>query len=259
MIDGYRGQATVIRTATVIRQLCELNQSLLEFPTYFNRTVRPAMSNYIARTNMIKQQLRTGNVLDERVLALFEQMPRDEFVPPEMTSFAYSDMQIPLANNQRMMTPLEEALLLESLALQGHEVVLEIGTGSGFLTAMLSRLCKKVVSVDYYAEFTKNAQHKLQSHDCLNIDLYTGDAIQGWLDFAPYDVIVFTGAIEKLTDIQRLQLLPGGRLFTIIGKGPVMQAQLHRLDHQQQWTQKIIFETALPSLVEHRKPNSFDF
>lgn len=217
------------------------------------------MNNKTARTNMIKQQLRTGNVLDERVLSLYDNVPRDEFLPSSLKSFAYSDMQIPLSHEQRMMTPLEEAQLLESLALQGHEVVLEIGTGTGFLTMLLSRLCKKVVSVDYFSDFTVNARRKLAEHQCSNVELFTGDASQGWLDNAPYDVIVFTGALEKLSDIQRLQLVPGGKLFAIVGKSPVMQGQLHSLNHDGQWDMQVIFETCLPSLIDHLKHNYFDF
>lgn len=217
------------------------------------------MSKNIARTNMIKQQLRTGNVLDERILSLYDRVHRDEFVPSSLQSFAYSDMQLPLGHEQCMMTPLEEAQLLESLALQGHEVVLEIGTGSGFLTALLSHLCKKVISVDYYPDFTLNARRKLAAHQCSNVELFTGDASQGWLDLAPYDVIVFTGAIEALTEIQRLQLLPGGKIFAIVGKQPVMQGQLHSLDHHAQWDRRVIFETYLPLLIDQLKHHHFDF
>lgn len=217
------------------------------------------MSYNVARVNMIKQQLRTGNVLDERILSLYERIHRDEFMPSSLQSFAYSDMQIPLAHGQCMMTPLEEALLLESLSLQGHEVVLEIGTGSGFLTELLSHLCKKVISVDYYPDFTLNARRKLAEHQRVNVDLFTGDASQGWLDLAPFDVIVYTGAIKDLTEIQRLQLLPGGKLFAIVGQQPVMQGQLHSLDHKGTWTQRVIFETCLPPLIDPLKQDCFDF
>ena len=192
-------------------------------------------------------------------MSLYDGVHRDEFMPSALRSFAYSDMQIPLAHGQCMMTPLEEALLLESLALQGHEVVLEIGTGTGFLTALLSRLCKKVISVDFYPDFTLNAGRKLADHQCSNVALFTGDAALGWLDLAPYDVIVFTGAINGLNDIQRLQLLPGGKLFAIVGKKPVMQGQLHSLDHHGKWDMNVIFETCLPPIIDAVKHNTFDF
>lgn len=226
---------------------------------YFNLIIRQSMSYHVARTNMIKQQLRTGNVLDGRILSLYERVHRDEFLPTSLQSFAYSDMHIPLSHEQCMMTPLEEATLLESLALQGHEVVLEIGTGTGFLTELLSHLCKKVISVDYYPDFTLKARRLLTEHQRANVELFTGDGSQGWLDLAPFDVIVFTGAIEKLTDIQRLQLLPGGKLFAIVGEKPVMQGQLHSLDHNEHWTSQVVFETCIPSLIDQLKHNDFDF
>ncbi|ARG96879.1 protein-L-isoaspartate O-methyltransferase family protein [Legionella micdadei] len=212
-----------------------------------------------ARINMLKQQLRTGNVLDETILALFDDIPRHKFVPSAMQDFAYSDMQIPLAHNQKMMTPLEEGILLQALALQGHETVLEVGTGTGFLTALLSRLSKKVISVDYYADFTNYARQKLNEHRCTNVELFTGDASRGWLDKAPYDVVLFTGSLETITDTHRLQVLPGGKLFAIVGKEPIMQGQLHHLDHHGVWHGRVLFETCIPPLIDKLKPKEFVF
>lgn len=217
------------------------------------------MSNHVACINMIKQQLRTNDVLDESILELFINIPRKTFVPQPLSHFAYTDMHIPLAHEQCMMTPLEEAKLLQALALKGHETILEVGTGSGFLTALLSRLCKKVISIDYYDEFTKQAKHNLAVHHCENVELITGDACQGWLDKAPYDVIIFTGAMESLNETHRLQILPGGKLFAIVGKKPVMQAQMHSLDHDGIWTEQLLFETVLPPLINKLKHNNFVF
>ncbi|KTD26117.1 protein-L-isoaspartate-O-methyltransferase [Legionella lansingensis] len=217
------------------------------------------MTSQNARINMIKQQLRTGDVLDETILSLYDELPRHEFVPHNMQHFAYSDMQIPLAHNQRMMTPLEESSLLQALNLKKNELVLEVGTGTGFLTALLSKLCKKVISIDYFSDFTNNAKRKLHDHNCTNVELITGDACRGWLDKAPYDVMVFTGAIEKINDTQRLQLLPGGRLFAIVGKEPVMQGQLHRLHHDGTWHARELFETHIPPLIDKLKPKEFVF
>ncbi|MDR3441791.1 MAG: protein-L-isoaspartate O-methyltransferase [Legionella sp.] len=217
------------------------------------------MSYQNARVNMVKQQLRTGDVLEESILNLYDMFPRNEFVPEQYADFAYSDMQIPLAHDQRMLTPLEEGTILQALDLKGHEIVLEVGTGSGFFTAMLSKLCKQVISVDYYADFTTNAARKLKAHHCDNVELITGDASQGWLDKAPYDVIVFTGALEQLNETHLLQILPGGKLLAIEGKPPVMQARLHQLDHQDQWTQSMIFETNIPLLIDKLKQKEFVF
>jgi len=208
---------------------------------------------------MIKQQLRTGDIDNERILELYDTIARADFVPDAFKHFASSDLQISLPHQQRMMTPLEEALLLQALQLQGHEVVLEIGTGTGFLTTLLSHLCKQVISIDYYADFTTHARRKLAEHSCVNTELFTGDGCRGWLDKAPYEVMIFTGAIEALTETHRLQLLPGGKLFAIVGKEPVMQGQLHSLDHDGRWQEKVIFETNLPPLIDNLKPNEFIF
>lgn len=217
------------------------------------------MSNQSARINMIKQQLRTGNVSCPKVLALYDTIFREEFVPNGYKHFAYSDMQIPLSHAQRMLTPLEEALILQSLALKGHETVLEIGTGSGFFTALLSRLCKKVISIDYFSELTTMAQRKMTEHQYTNVELLTGDASLGWFDSAPYDIIVYSGALTQLTETHRLQLIPGGKLFAIIGNAPVMQGKLHHLNHSGQWHEEVIFETSIPLLIDKSKTKEFVF
>ncbi|STX29560.1 protein-L-isoaspartate-O-methyltransferase [Legionella beliardensis] len=212
-----------------------------------------------ARINMIKQQLRTGDVLNENILALYDKFPRDEFVPRAMQRFAYSDMQIPLDHDQRMMTPLEEGLILGALNLQKNEVILEVGTGTGYFTALLSSLAQKVISIDYFQDFTNMAAGNLKKHHCNNVELITGDACNGWLDKAPYDVIVMTGAIDSITDTLRLQILPGGRIFAIIGKEPVMQAMLFTLGLDGRWTEELIFETCIPPLINKLKPKEFIF
>lgn len=217
------------------------------------------MSMKIEQLNMIKQQLRTGDVLNESILALYDDIPRNQFVPHHFQHFAFSDLQIELPHHQRMMTPLEEGKLLQALDLSGTETVLEVGTGSGFLTALLSRLCKNVISIDYFEDLTHTAREKLNVHGCNNVELYTGNAYNGWFEQAPYDTIILTGAIDALTDTHRLQVLPGGQLFAIVGQAPVMQGQLHRLNHAQEWSVEIIFETCLPSLINPAKPNQFVF
>jgi len=217
------------------------------------------MSNQVARENMITQQLRTNNIQDKSILALFNSIPRDEFVPNGFKNFAYSDMQIPLIHQQRMLTPLEEAKIVQALALQGHETILEIGTGTGFLTALLSRLCKKVISIDCFADFSTHAQRKLAEHRCTNVELLTGDACQGWLDLAPYDAIIITGSLESLNETHRLQLLPGGKLFAIIGKEPAMRGMLYELNHQDEWSNKVLFETSIPPLIDKLKTKDFVF
>ncbi len=210
------------------------------------------MKNQLPRINMIKQQLRTGDVLDERVLALYDKLPRDLFVPEPLKHVAYSDLQLPLAHGQCMMTPLEEATILQALNLKGDEQILEIGTGSGFFTALLSHSAAHVTSVDCYPEFTEQAAKKLNIHGKGNVTLATGDASEGWLDKAPYDVVVYTGALPKVNDMHRLQVVPGGKLFTITGKLPVMQGELHLLSHDKVWQTQFLFDTSLPLLINNR-------
>jgi protein-L-isoaspartate(D-aspartate) O-methyltransferase len=217
------------------------------------------MDNSISHLNMIKQQLRTGHVIEEKILSLFSEFPRTHFVPENMQPFAYSDLQIPLAHEERMMTPLEEATILQQLELKGHETVLEIGTGTGYLTAMLSRLCQKVISIDCYPDFTAQARKNLNHFQCRNVELFTGDASAGWASLAPYDVIIFTGAIQSLKKIHELQVLPGGQLFAPIGEQPAIQGRLYQLSHEGQWQNKILFETTLPYLVNAESKNSFIF
>ncbi|WP_412753995.1 protein-L-isoaspartate O-methyltransferase family protein [Legionella londiniensis] len=217
------------------------------------------MSSQIACINMIKQQLRTGDVLNDRILDLFKTIPRENFVPKEFKHFAYSDMRIDLPHQQKMMAPLEEATLLQSLDLKGTETVLEVGTGTGFLTALLSRLAKHVLSIDYFSDFTAQARLKLAEHQCKNVELVTGDAARGWVDKAPYDVVVFTGAVPEITDTHRLQVLPGGKLFIIVGDKPIMPAVLLTLTQDNVWEEKLIFETSIPPLINKLKPKEFVF
>ena len=217
------------------------------------------MSNHTARINMIKQQLRTGDVLNDALIELYDQIPRHEFVPEQFIQFAYSDMQIPLGHGQRMLTPLEEGTILQALELKGNETILEIGTGSGFLTAMLSKMCKQVISVEYYSDFTASAARKLKACHCQNVELITGDGSRGWLDKAPYDMVIFTGSLEMLTETHKLQVVPGGSLFAIEGRSPVMQGRLHKLSHDEVWQNSLLFETDIPELVDQLKPREFVF
>lgn len=217
------------------------------------------MNKEMTTNNMIKQQLRTGSVLDEKILDLYTKIPRHEFVPEKYQEFAYSDMQIPLANQQVMLTPLEESTILQALELSGQETVLEIGTGSGFFTALLSKLAKSVISVDYFPEFTTNAADKLAKHNCKNVELITADGINGYVDKAPYEVIIYTGAIQGLTDLQKLQLLPGGKLFAFIGKNPVINGKLFNLDHNENWSEKLLYSTDIPMLINKLAKEEFAF
>jgi protein-L-isoaspartate(D-aspartate) O-methyltransferase len=209
--------------------------------------------------NMIKQQLRTNQIFDERILQLFQEIPRDEFVPAEHKALAYADAQIELAHGQRMFTPLEEALIVQALNLSGTENLLEVGTGSGFLTALLSRLSRSVTSVDYFADFTEKAQENLRKNQCNNVALVTADAATGFKDKGLFDCIILTAASDALTESQRLQLFPGGKIFAFIGKSPVVRAHLYQLDHENHWSNKELFTTDIPSFVTAQPKNTFLF
>jgi protein-L-isoaspartate(D-aspartate) O-methyltransferase len=212
-----------------------------------------------ARHNMVEQQIRTWEVLDPDVLGLLEQMPRDEFVPEAYRNLAYSDLQIPLGRDQVMMAPKVEARILQALDIQPHERVLEIGTGSGWMTALLASRAAHVHSVEYIPEFKIEAARRLADHDITNVTLEVGDAATGWPRHAPYDVIVVTGSLPLLPEAFREELTEGGRLFVIEGEDPVMEAEvITRLDAENYLTEKL-FETSLPALLNAPQPDRFQF
>lgn len=217
------------------------------------------MTNH-ALTNMLKQQLRTNEVLDEKILNLFDTIPRAEFVPKAFHSFAYSDYRIPLPHGQHMLIPAEEGKILQNLNLQGHETVLEIGTGSGYMTVLLSKLAKHVTSIDYFSDFTEQAKKLTEKYQCDNVELLTGDAYQGWLEKAPYDIMVITGGIENISDTLKLQVMPGGKLFAIVGQPPVMYGILYsQHPYGDDWSKKILFETNTSLLIDRTKTKPFVF
>lgn len=212
-----------------------------------------------ARNNMQCQQLKTCGIQDESLLDLLSQIPREHFVPEKYKDLAFADYRIPLSHQQTMMTPLEEATLLQALAIQKHHTVLEIGTGSGYLTALMATQAKQVFSLEYYADLTAKAQKKLAQHHITNVTLITGDGIHGYLDKAPYDIIVLTGSVDHLDKCFHPQLLQNGKLFAIIGKSPVMQACVLTIDNQGKWNTTKLFETNIPPLTDRFQNDSFSF
>lgn len=212
-----------------------------------------------ARHNMIEQQIRTWDVLDQDILDLLDSLPRDRFVPAEYRNLAYSDMQIPLGRGQIMFPPRVEARMLQALDVQPHEKVLEVGTGSGYVTALLAQLASHVHSVDYIPEFKLEAARRLADHGFDNVTLEVGDAAQGWERHAPYDVIAVTGSLPVLPEAFREQLAVGGRLFAIVGDDPVMEAELiTRLDDDN-YVSEGLFETSLLPLINAPQPERFTF
>jgi protein-L-isoaspartate(D-aspartate) O-methyltransferase len=218
-----------------------------------------AMNLALARHNMIEQQIRPWDVLDQRVLDLIARLPREEFVPPAYLSLAYADLNLPLGHDQVMMAPKVEARLLQALDVKPQDTALEIGTGSGYLTALLACSAKRVFSVDIYPDLVEEAGRKLAEHGIDNVILEIGDAAHGWDRHAPYDVIAVTGSLPVLPDGLRLSLKRGGRLFVITGEAPVMEARLITRTGDREWTEKALFETVLPPLVNAAPPRRFTF
>lgn len=210
-----------------------------------------------ARFNMVEQQIRTWEVLDQRVLDLMSQVPREEFVPPAYRNLAFADTCIPLGHGQSMMCPRVEARLLQALQIEPDEHVLEIGTGSGFVTALLTRMAARVTSVEIHDSLRRDALAKLESHGIDNVELHTGDASRGWEPGAPYDAIAVTGSVPVLDECFQKLLAVGGRLFVIVGQEPAMEALLITRTGPSQWTTDDLFETVVPALIGVQQPERF--
>jgi len=212
-----------------------------------------------ARFNMVEQQVRPWEVLDERVLELLETTHREDFVPVRYRKMAFSDIAIPLDHNQNMMKPVVEGRLLQALELKPDETVLEIGTGSGFITACLAQLAKRVVSVDIHEQFTTEAKAKLKEKDISNVELETGDAMTGWQPEQAHDVVVVTGSVEDIPDQFRGWVNPRGRLFVVCGESPAMEAKLLTKLNATEWHEESLFETDLARLINAETPPEFEF
>jgi len=210
-----------------------------------------------ARLNMIEQQIRPWEVLDQRVLDLLNTVPREDFVPEAYRMLAFADTSIPLGDGQVMMPPRVEARILQALNLLEDETVLEIGTGSGYVTALLASLAKQVISVDINPDMTRRASEKLAAHGITNVTLETGDGAHGWNTHAPYDVIVITGSLPILPATFKQALKVGGRLLAIVGDAPAMEVRLITRVGEMEWTEEDLFETDLPALINAPQPERF--
>ena len=210
-----------------------------------------------ARFNMVEQQIRTWEVLNQDVLDLLFQIPREEFVPEAYRKLAFADTRIPLDEQQVMMPPREEARLLQMLGLQGDENVLEVGTGSGYLTALLAASSRHVTSVEISQTLHDQAKAKLDAHGVKNVTLRHGDALHGWPSDGPYDAIALTGSVPALDQQIPQQLKPGGRLFVVVGVAPAMEALLLTRVGADDWSRESHFETVLPPLIGAVAPSEF--
>lgn len=212
-----------------------------------------------ARFNMIEQQIRTWEVLDATVLDLLKQIPRENFVQAQYAGLAFADMEIPIGEGELMLAPKMEARIVQALNLKKSDKVLEIGTGSGYLTALLASLAGHVTSVEIKPSLSAIAKIRLDAHHIKNVDCLVGDASAGWAQGAPYDVIVFTGSLPTAPASVAQQLTVGGRLFAVVGDAPVMQAILTERVSELGFKQEVLFETCLPVLANAPQPERFEF
>ena len=211
-----------------------------------------------ARFNMIEQQIRTWEVLDQDVLDLLLAVRREDFVPAAYRLLAFADLEIPLGDGERMWAPRMEARVIQELKLRPRESVLEIGTGSGYLTALLARQGAQVTSVEINPRLAKDARAKLARAGFGSVEQAPGDGARGW-GRATYDAIVLTGSTPVLPDAFVLQLNPGGRVFAVVGEPPVMMARLVHWVAPGALAKRILFETVIDPLTNAATPARFEF
>ncbi len=210
-----------------------------------------------ARHLMVEQQIRPWEVLDPHVLETLSSLKREDFVPARHRRLAFTDVALPLEHDQQMMKPVVEGRLLQALELQGKDEVLEIGTGSGFLTACLARLSRQVTSVELFPDLLRRASDRLSAAGIRNVELHTGDAMGDFMPSRQFDVLVVTGAVHRIPDHFRSWVRQGGRMFVIHGPSPAMGAAMVVRIGPEQWQSESLFETDLPYLRGAEPPRSF--
>lgn len=220
--------------------------------------VRGMNNMELARFNMVEQQIRPWDVLDMTVLDLVKKVKREQFVPVDKQSLAFMDVEIPLGNGVAMWSPKLEARVLQALKLKHTDRVLEVGTGSGYLTALLSRMAAHVTSVELVQDLSARAARSLAAHHYDNITLEVGDASQGW-GGEKYDAIVLTGSVPLPPESFYSMLNTGGRLFAIVGDAPAMSGTLVTCVAPGVFETIVLFETSVAPLVNAPQPERFVF
>ena len=205
---------------------------------------------------MLGQQIRAWDVLDNRVLGVLEKTPRERFMPVEYRELAFADTEIPLGHGQYTMTPKIEGRLLQALQIEPIDNVLEIGTGSGYLTACLAHLAQHVVSIDIFPDFVETAAVKLAEHGIRNVELRAADAFT-LQEPANFDAIAVTASVPDLDERFIRMLRPQGRLFIVVGRAPVMDARVVTLHADGNWTHESLFETVIAPLINSERPEPF--
>jgi len=220
--------------------------------------MQPTMDR--ARFNMIEQQVRTWDVLDERVLAVMRELPREAFVPDGYRGLAYADIEIPLSDSATMLAPKLVGRLLQALSVQPEETIFEIGTGTGYVTACLAHLAEQVFSVEIDPALAEGARQRLGAMGLANTEVHTADAFAARIDGGPFEAIAVTGSVpttEPLASLEQL-LCDGGRLFIVIGESPLMEAWLiTRIGND--FRRERLFETCIAPLKNAPLPERFAF
>jgi protein-L-isoaspartate(D-aspartate) O-methyltransferase len=223
-----------------------------------NERLTDAMDFEQARFNMVEQQIRTWEVLDQGILDLLFKVRREDFVPPEHRALAFADLELPLPCGQRMWAPKVEARVLQTLKLHRGESVLEIGTGSGYFTALLASKAGEVTTVEIHPELSATAAARLARYGFTGVRREIGDGAQGW-GREMYDAIVLTGSTPLLPETFLAQLRPNGRIFAIVGDPPAMAARVVTWTAPGSRVTTDLFETVVAPLVNAAAPSRFRF
>lgn len=217
-----------------------------------------------ARFNMVEQQVRPWDVLDQSILDLLFVVKREDFVPPAYRALAFTDMEIPLKlddvdTGESMWSPKLEARIVQELAIRPHDTMLEIGTGSGHLSALLAHKAHHVLSIEIDPRLKAFAERNLARAGVHNVKIELGDGSRGWPGKAPYDVIVVTGSLPVMPEALKNQLRIGGRMAAIVGEDPVMTAELFTRATDTSFEVVKLFETSVKALKNAERPSSFRF
>lgn len=220
-----------------------------------------------ARFNMIEQQIRPWDVLDLDVLALLEQVKREDFVPPAHRALAFVDMQIPLVDDTEealrngwcMLEPKLEARLLQDVAPRAHEKVLEVGAGSGYMAALLASRAQRVVSLEIEPRLARMARENLQKAGIRNVEVREADGSHGLAAEGPFDAILLSGSVHEVPPALLQQLKVGGRLGAIVGDEPIMRATFITRTGQASWTTEQPWDTFAPRLAHFPEASRFRF
>lgn len=212
-----------------------------------------------ARFNMIEQQIRPWNVLDQDVLDLLHVVKREQFVPAAYQKLAFADVEIPLPGGEAMFNPKVEARIMQELAVKKHENVLEIGTGSGYMAALLAHKARHVTTVEIQPEAVKLAQENLARAGITNVTVEEGNGAGGWAKGAPYDVILVSGGLPLLPQALLEQVKVGGRIGAIVGEAPAMSFKIITRTSESGYDTVKLFETIVKPLTGAPAPSRFEF